>query len=63
MTVKRYVKLESGELKLDDGFLLQRAEIEESESLTIPEGYQMLVGGGFTVSGELTVEGELHVVS
>jgi len=39
------------------------ATVEEGEICTIPDGYQMLVGGGFRVSGAMRIDGELHVVS
>jgi hypothetical protein len=40
-----------------------KALVPTGETLTIPTGYQFLVGRGFTVDGSLEIDGELHVVS
>lgn len=32
------------------------------DSLTIPDGYDMIVGDDFTVTDSLTIEGRLHIV-
>lgn len=39
-----------------------KASIPVAETVTIPSGYQMIVGSGFLVDGELVIDGELVVV-
>lgn len=45
------------------GFNFQKQEVGALETVIIPEGYSMIVGGGFTITGNLIVEGALIVVS
>jgi hypothetical protein len=40
-----------------------KALVLDAETVTIPEGFQFLVGRGFTVDGTLEVDGELHMVT
>jgi hypothetical protein len=40
-----------------------KALVPTDETLTVPEGYQFLVGRGFTVDGTLEVDGEVHMVT
>jgi hypothetical protein len=36
--------------------------VDDGDTVTITAGYQMIVGSGFTVDGELVIDGELVVV-
>jgi hypothetical protein len=59
---KRYVHLDGGELKRDDGFIIQRSILPSGESLTIESGYSMVVAGTFEVSGTLQVDGVMALI-
>lgn len=40
-----------------------KALVPTDETLNVPEGYQFLIGRGFTVDGTLEVDGEVHMVT
>lgn len=47
---------------LPSDLLIQATQLAEGKSVTVPEGYNAIAYGEYTVNGTLTVEGEFRVV-
>lgn len=49
--------------KTQSQLFVQKTSLDEGVSITVPQGYNAVAYGEYTVNGELTINGEMSVLS